>query len=142
MTGPQIGSHEHPIIAPCRRLEPSRCTSPCGCDAVEEDLNQDGLAECEESDVFHRTVECVTECFDRFCFLHGKFDHSSFLSLSQTLFSSNTLTECFFRQVLFIVQRQVSFFHHQKGLCSAGAIQTSDGHIEQPHQGDSLLCLR
>ena len=95
MTGPQIGSHEHPIIAPCRRLEPSCFTSRCGCDAVEEDLNQDGQAECEESDVFHRTVECVTECFDRFCFLNGNFDHSSFQSLSQTFFSSNTLTECF-----------------------------------------------
>ena len=38
---------------------------------------------------FKRLVECLTDCFDKFCFVHGTFDSSAFISLWQTLFSQN-----------------------------------------------------
>ena len=46
--------------------------------------------DCEEDDFsFKRLVDCLTECFDRFCFLHGSFDSSTFISLAQTFFPEN-----------------------------------------------------
>ena len=40
-------------------------------------------------DPFKRFVECLTGCFDKFCFVHGTFDSSAFISLWQTLFHEN-----------------------------------------------------
>ena len=139
--GPHMEAQEQPIIAPRRRLEPSFCSTQWGCGAVEEDLNEDCLPDCEESDIFHRTLECLTECFDKFCFLNGKFNHSSFQSLSQTLFSQNS-DRTFHEKDLFNVQRQVSFVHHKEGICSVGIVQESDGHVEQPHQSNYLIRIR
>ena len=44
-------------------------------------------ADCDEEDFcFKRLLQSLTDCFDKFCFLHGKFDSSKFIFLTQTFF--------------------------------------------------------
>ena len=90
LNGPQAEATEQPIVAPYRRLEPSFCSTQCGHGAAEEDPDEDGQPDCEESDIFHRTLECLTECFEKFCFLNRSFTiHPSSRSLKH--FSPKTL---------------------------------------------------
>ena len=47
-------------------------------------------ADCDEGDIcFKRLLECLTECFDKFCFVHGTFDPTKFTSLWQSFFHGN-----------------------------------------------------
>ena len=93
--GQETEVQEPPTITPCRRLEPSFCSTQRGHRAMEEDPDEESQADGYDSGIFQRTFECLTECFDRFCFLNGQFYHSSFPSLAQTLISQNSLTEPF-----------------------------------------------
>ena len=83
---PRLGLPESPVQPGFRPLEQFN-------ESYESDSEDGGdfdPEDCEEDDFsFKRLVDCLTECFDRFCFLHGSFDSSTFISLAQTFFPEN-----------------------------------------------------
>ena len=62
----------------------------------------------------------------------------SFLDIPGSREPVYSLTEPFSEKA-FSPFKGIFFFHREKGICFAGVVQESDGHIEQPHQGDSLV---
>ena len=67
---------------------------PCPCELLDEmnESDSDDGGDPDDNQIdderlsFKRLVECLTDCFDKFCFVHGTFDSSTFISLWQTLF--------------------------------------------------------
>ena len=59
-----------------------------------DDLDEPG--ECADGDdVLNRTIECLCDCFEKTCFLHGKFEPLAFIGLAKTLFNGDSLTGSF-----------------------------------------------
>ena len=72
----------HPCFRPWEQLDSSDDS-----DSDDGDLDD---ADCDEGDIcFKRLLECLTECFDKFCFVHGTFDPTKFTSLWQSFFHGN-----------------------------------------------------
>ena len=57
----------------------------------EEDFDREYDEGGDKDDSFQRTIECLCECFEKECFVRGKFDSASFVRISQTLFKRDGL---------------------------------------------------
>ena len=75
----------HPLTCPLEQLDEAN-------DSDSDDGGALDQTDCDEDDnSFKRLVECLTDCFDKFCFVHGTFDSSTFIRLTQT-FSKKAAT--------------------------------------------------